>query len=118
MSLSPFTDGSIVTFGVPDSPVGTAIAESVTYTKNSKVVKIYDALGQPTGKTVTSDFGEYVAKLQLTSVTGPTVNIGSVLNVMNSTHQVMVTKASASYTQGAYAYQSVDATDQVNSVTA
>ena len=115
--MSLFTDGSTVTFGVPDSPLAAGIAESVNYTKNTKVVRIYDANGVPTGKTVTTDFGEYTAKIQLTSTTGPTINNGSTLNVMNNAHTVMVVKAGGVYTQGAYAYQNIEAVDQVNSIT-
>ena len=117
---SPFTDGSTVIFGVPDSPLSAGIIESINFSKNSKVTKIYDANGQPTGKTVTVDFGEYSAKVQLgsnvTGTTGPTINIGTILNTLNNSHSVMVVKASAVYTQGAYAYQSIEAIDQVNSV--
>ena len=112
-----FTDGSVVTFGVPDSPYSSAIAESVNYTKNTKVVRIYDATGYPTGKTVVLDFGEFTAKMQLTSTTGPTINNGTTLNVMNNTHTVMVVKAGSVYTQGAYAYQNIEGVDQVNSIT-
>lgn len=112
-----FTDGSTVTFGVPDSPYASGIAESVNYTKNTKVTKIYDATGYPTGKTVVLDFGEWTAKIQLTSTTGPTINNGTTLNVANNAHTVMVVKAGAVYTQGGYAYQNVEGIDQVNSIT-
>ena len=115
--MSLFTDGSAVTFGIPDSPYSSGIAESVNYTKNTKVVRIYDANGVPTGKTVTTDFGEFTAKIQLTSTTGPTINNGTTLNVMNNTHTVMIVKAGGVYVQGGYAYQNVEGIDQVNSIT-
>ena len=69
------------------------------------------------GKTVVLDFGEFTAKIQLTSANGPTINNGSTLNVANNTHSVMVVKAGAVYTQGAYAYQNIEGIDQVNSIT-
>ena len=116
MSTS-FTDGSAVIFGIPDSPITAGILESVNFSKNSKVTRIYDANGIPTGKTVTVDFGEYTAKVQLSSSTGPSMNIGTTMNTLNNTHSVMIVKASSVYTQGAYAYQNIEAVDQVNSVT-
>ena len=93
------------------------IAESITYTKNTKVVRIYDANGVPTGKTVTTDFGEAQGKVQLTSTTGPTMNNGTTINIMNNAHTIMIVKVSGVYTQGGYAYQNFEGVDQVNSIT-
>ena len=55
--------------------------------------------------------------MNFTSTTGPTINNGTTLNVMNNTHTVMVVKAGGVYTQGAYAYQNIEGVDQVNSIT-
>jgi hypothetical protein len=111
-----FTDGSTVTFGIGDSPIGTAIIESERIDRNTTVTKIRDANGFPTGKTVVRDFDELTLKLQLTGATGPSIANGYIITLSGDGKSYMVTKASAVYTQGQYAYQDITATIQVASI--
>lgn len=112
-----FTEGSTVTFGINDSPIGNAIVESETIKRGSRVTMIHDANGFPTGKTVVRDFDTVTLKLQLTGVAGPSLSIGSTITLTGDAKVYMVTEASAVYTQGAYAYQNVVATINVASIT-
>jgi len=116
-----FTDGSTVTFGIPDSPItGLGILESHNYTKSGRVTEIRDATGYPTGKTVVVDFGQLSSKVQLTSANGPVATIGQVLTGLlgASARSFMIVKASAAYTQGVYAYQNIEGVEQISTITA
>lgn len=111
-----FTEGSTVTFGINDSPIGNAIVESEQIKRGARTTMIHDANGFPTGKTVVRDFDTVTLKLQLTGAVGPSIAIGNTITLGDG-KVYMVTEASAVYTQGAYAYQNIVATINVASIT-